>query len=187
MFTCLQADGLILRELRESDYSLWLEGYEKSLVSQNAFDASYLEPKEQNQAFFLNLIKQDKKAREIEQTFNFYAFNKDESEFIGGSQLWDIKRGGLQSATLGFWVLNNHWRKGFGYKIGKATINYGFEILKLNRIEAGILPDNKSSLRLCEKLGLKFEGIKRQALWVNQKFEDHALYATIASDRNTVI
>ena len=98
-------------------------------------------------------------------------FAKPVGNWIGDSQLWGVTRFECQRATLGYSVLNNHLRKGYGLEIAKATIEYGFDTLQLNRIEAEILPQNKSSITLCKKAGMQSEGIRRQALKIGSQFK----------------
>ncbi len=171
---------LILRALQPADYAAWLAGYQGSLDLQNDFDESKLPDEALSLAAYQALCEADEKCR-TGNTFNFYAFEQVTGLFVGGSQLWDIKRGDCQRAVLGFWVLNQYWGKGFGGEIARSTVRHTFQQLQLNRLEAEILPQNTASIALCQKLGFQFEGIKKEALRVKGKFEDHALYAMVAS------
>jgi ribosomal-protein-serine acetyltransferase len=48
----------------------------------------------------------------------------------------------------------------------------GFRELELNRIQAGVATENYPSQAVCDRLGLKREGILRQAEWANDHFID---------------
>jgi RimJ/RimL family protein N-acetyltransferase len=48
------------------------------------------------------------------------------------------------------------WGKGFASEAGRASLNYGFEELALNKIVGIIHPENIASRRVLEKLGLRF-------------------------------
>jgi ribosomal-protein-alanine N-acetyltransferase len=128
------------------------------------------------------MLKGDKLRISQGVTVNFYAFNSIDGKLIGTSQLWLIQRGDCQRATLGYSVLNQFWRQGYGYEIGEGTIRHGIKVLGLNRIEAEIIPENTKSIKLSQKLGMKSEGIRRQSLFENGKWLDHEVFAITASD-----
>jgi RimJ/RimL family protein N-acetyltransferase len=165
-----------------SDYKEWKRAYQSVLAPQSDFDdaPNYLEFITHTR--FLSQLKKDRKSMEIGLIYNFQAFDKDSAVLIGDSQLWLVQRGVGQRATLGFSVLNNHWRLGFGFEIANATILHSIKVLNLNRIEAEVLPKNKPSISLCEKLGMKSEGIRRQALYSDGKWQDHLVFAITAED-----
>lgn len=52
------------------------------------------------------------------------------------------------------------WGKGYATEIGKATLQYGFDVLKLDKIVALAYPQNKASVNVITKLGLKPMGTK---------------------------
>ena len=52
----------------------------------------------------------------------------------------------------------------------KTLISAGFRQLELNRIQATVATENYPSQAVCDRLGLKKEGILRQAEWVNDHF-----------------
>lgn len=51
--------------------------------------------------------------------------------------------------------------------------NIIFDDMKLHRIEANIMPKNKQSLKVVEKLGFYDEGLAYKYLKINGKWEDH--------------
>ena len=63
-----------------------------------------------------------------------------------------------------------------------AVIDYAFESMDLNRIEAQHELTNPSSGRVMEKCGMQKEGVLRQRLYNKGKFVDVALYAILRSD-----
>ena len=78
------------------------------------------------------------------------------NEFIGGIRL--VPNLSYNSAEVGFWIGKDYWRKGIAFETAARVIKFGFEVLKLNRIEAHAMQENTSSIKLLEKLGLKQEG-----------------------------
>ncbi len=62
------------------------------------------------------------------------------------------------------------------------VVQFGFETLRLHRIEAACIPDNQRSIRVLEKAGFRREGLSRSYLRINGVWRDHLLYALIAGD-----
>src|SRR5215467_2653725 len=71
-----------------------------------------------------------------------------------------LKREDLPDPDIGFAFLPDFWNKGLAFEAATATLNDGRERLKLPRILAIVNPDNAASIKLLEKLGLKFERLK---------------------------
>lgn len=84
-----------------------------------------------------------------------WAMTKD-NKLIGSIHL--VPNTNFNSAELGFWLGKKFWGKGFTYEASKTVINFGFNELKLNRIQAHAMVENASSLKLLEKLGFAQEG-----------------------------
>lgn len=80
---------------------------------------------------------------------------------------------------LGYWVGVPFWNRGYATEAAGALVGFGFEDLDLNRIQARHMTFNAASGRVMEKLGMKLEGIQRQAVLVRGAFEDIALYAIL--------
>ena len=82
---------------------------------------------------------------------------KEEGSSIGICGL--IKRDSLEDVDIGFAFLPKHWGRGYAYEAASAVMAYGGKALGLKRIVAITSADNDSSVRLLEKLGLRFEGM----------------------------
>jgi len=74
-----------------------------------------------------------------------------------------IKRETLDHVDIGFAFLPDFRGRGYAYEAALASLNYGRDILGLDRIVATTTLDNAASGRLLEKLGLKFERVIRPA------------------------
>ena len=68
-----------------------------------------------------------------------------------------IKRDTLEDVDIGFAFLPRYWGRGYAHESAAAVLDYGREVLELDRIVAITSPDNTSSIRLLEKLGLRLE------------------------------
>jgi RimJ/RimL family protein N-acetyltransferase len=68
-----------------------------------------------------------------------------------------LKRDELPDPDIGFAFLPDYWNKGFAFEAATAVLNYAREQLKIHRVLAIVNPDNDASIKLLEKLGLRFE------------------------------
>lgn len=70
-----------------------------------------------------------------------------------------IKREMLHDVDIGFAFLPQFWSQGYAFEVASAVMIYGTNVLKLRRIVAIVSPDNDRSIRVLEKIGLKFENM----------------------------
>ncbi len=59
---------------------------------------------------------------------------------------------------LGYRFMKRFWGKGYATESSRASLDYGFKTLKLERIIAKAMPDNKDSIKVMQKLGMTFRG-----------------------------
>src|SRR6185436_15734026 len=74
-----------------------------------------------------------------------------------------LKRDTLPDADVGFAFLPDYWSQGYAFEAVAAVMNYGREVLGLKRIVAITSLDNTASIRLLEKIGLRFERLIKLA------------------------
>lgn len=86
-------------------------------------------------------------------------------------------------AELGYWIGVPFWNRGYATEAAEAVLDFGFDTLDLNRVEAQALTRNPASERVLEKLGMKREGVRRQHIVKWDTAEDVALYAVLAAER----
>lgn len=79
---------------------------------------------------------------------------KSTGEFIGFAGLKYLAD--MDEVDIGYRFVSKAWGKGYATESAKPFIPYGFEDLKLDRILGLVLPDNKGSIRVLEKIGMKF-------------------------------
>ena len=58
---------------------------------------------------------------------------------------------------LGYRLLPEFWGKGIATEASHAILTYGFDKLKLKRIIAIAMKENKASIRVMEKVGMQFD------------------------------
>lgn len=70
-----------------------------------------------------------------------------------------LKRDTLDDVDVGFALLARYWSRGYAVESASAVMDHGREVFGLKRIVAITSPDNASSIKVLEKLGLRFEGM----------------------------
>ena len=87
--------------------------------------------------------------------FGLYLVQLKQGTAIGMCGL--IKRPSLDDVDIGFALLSRFSGQGYAYEAAAAVMDYGKNVLGINRIVAITNPANQSSIKLLEKLGLQFE------------------------------
>lgn len=71
--------------------------------------------------------------------------------------------------------------KGHAGRATRTVIDYGFDVLGLNRIYLHTLDGNIKNIRLNQSLGFQFEGLLQQAVRIDDKLRDVAVMALLKS------
>ena len=101
----------------------------------------------------------------------------------GGFHSWSLPHG---MAELGYHLKEErHRNKGYMSEAVAEMLCFGFEEMKLGRIEAFVSPDNKPSLSLMEKFGFKREGYLNKRFLVDGVLTDLVAFALLRPDYET--
>jgi RimJ/RimL family protein N-acetyltransferase len=88
-----------------------------------------------------------------------------------------------ERAELGYWIGKPYWGNGYCTEAARAVVNYAFETLRLNRVEAWHFANNEASGRVMRNIGMKYEGRQVQKIKKWGRFEDIIVYGlTRAAD-----
>lgn len=104
--------------------------------------------------------------------------------------------GGKLIGTVGcFWVdksakymelayayAEDYWGQGIAVEAARAILDYCFKEPGAQRIQARCKKENSASSRVMQKLGMKYEGTLRSAVYHREKFWDMDYYALLRSD-----
>jgi [ribosomal protein S5]-alanine N-acetyltransferase len=80
---------------------------------------------------------------------------KETGESIGICGL--IRREGLDDVDIGYALLPRFWSKGYAVEAARATKMYAKDEIGLKRIVGIVDPANEGSIRVLEKIGLRYE------------------------------
>ncbi len=105
----------------------------------------------------------------------------EHGEMIGTAGLlrFDLEH---RRAEVGYEIRRRSWGRGFTPEAVAAVLGYGFSVLGLHRIEAGVLPGNDASVRVLEKLGFLEEGLRRDYLYAKDRFHTLRWFSLLVTD-----
>ena len=105
----------------------------------------------------------------------------DEATFIGWCSLtrWNPT---FCSASLGYCFLDSAWGQGYATETVRALLEWAFESLDINRVQAETDTRNLASARVLEKLGFLREGTLREDCVVLDEVSDSWIYGLIRRD-----
>ena len=177
----VRGDGLYLRPAIGADYSAWARLREQSRAFLTPWEPTWPSDDLTRAAFRRRLRRQ---AEDIarDEGFAFLIFESTSDELLGGLTLGGIRRGVAQAATLGYWMGAPHAGKGRMTRAVAAVVRFGFDTLRLHRIEAACIPDNAPSIALLERNGFQREGFARAYLKINDAWRDHILLALLEGE-----
>lgn len=105
-----------------------------------------------------------------------------DSVVVGQLSLSDISGGALRSASIGYWVAKDVAGQGVTTQAVAMAIDYAFTELHLHRIEICVRPENAASLRVVQKLGLRYEGRRERYIHISGAWRDHDCFGVTAEE-----
>ena len=173
--------GLLLRAPQMSDFPQWSELREKS--------RAYLTPWEPiwpsddlSRSGFRRRLRRYAEDIAADRSYPFLAFREQDGELIGGITLANVRRGIVQTGTIGYWIGQRHAGRGYMTAALRVLLPSLFGELNLHRIEAACIPSNVASIRVLEKCGFVREGLARRYLCINGVWQDHLLFGMLHED-----
>lgn len=98
-------------------------------------------------------------------------------EIVGQLNVSNILFGSVSSAILGYWITPEVAGKSITPTAVALATDYLFNVVGLHRVEIDIRPENAASLRVVEKLGFRYEGLKERFIHINGDWRDHFIFA----------
>ncbi|MDQ4128053.1 MAG: GNAT family N-acetyltransferase [Actinomycetota bacterium] len=86
------------------------------------------------------------------------------------------------NAELGYWIGVPYWGRGYATEAAREVVRYGFEGLRLHRIHAAHFGNNPASGRVLTKLGLRYEGTRREHHRKYGDYEDRVEYGLLGRE-----
>lgn len=100
-----------------------------------------------------------------------------DGEIVGQLNVANILFGSVGSAVLGYWVIPEVAGRGITPTAVALATDYLFTNLGIHRTEIDIRPENSASIRVVQKLGFRYEGLKERYIHINGAWRDHYVFA----------
>ena len=115
--------------------------------------------------------------------YDWAVIHKDSRRMIGTCGFTTIDTAN-NSAEIGYVINPDFHGMGLGTEAVERVIEFGFEELGLNRIQARFMQDNIRSRKLMERVGMTFEGFSRNAVYVKGEYRTVGICSILRSEWN---
>ncbi len=173
-FPILESNRLTLRQFIDSDLENVYKGLSNPMVIKY-YGVSYdsLEASKEQMKWFADLEKN-------ENGIWWAICSREDGTFLGGGGLNELSKI-HKKAEIGFWLLEEHWKKGYMTEGMPLIVNYAFEKLGLHRIEGFVDPNNRNCKKALAKLDFELEGTMKDSEVKDGKYISLDIYAKIAT------
>lgn len=154
----LETDRLVLRRTVKSDID------EFFFIQLNPNIRRYLgtnrlgDDLEKNRKYF-----DEEKYNEL----NYYRWTierKEDNKILGCIYL-NIHDEKARTAGIDYWIREDAWGNGYTTEASRKILNFAFDTLNINRIESCGGKDNPGTYKVMEKIGLKYEGERKEGIF----------------------
>mgnify|MGYP004513958903 FL=1 len=110
---------------------------------------------------------------------NYYRWTmvrKEDNKILGCIYL-NIHDEKARTAGIDYWIREDAWGNGYTTEASRKILNFAFDTLNINRIESCGGKDNPGTYKVMEKIGLKYEGERKEGIFYYYGgLEDLVLY-----------
>lgn len=170
----LKGDKVLLREIELDDMEFLKNMLNDIEIEKNVVGWAFPVSSYEQEQWYKNNIGNKKDIRYIIEV---------DGKRIGMATLQDIDWKNRKASHGIKLTMGEEFRgKGYGTDTVKTIMKYAFEELQLNRLYGSILEYNIASRKLYEKCGWKVEGIYRESIYKNNKYNDEILVSILKKD-----
>jgi ribosomal-protein-alanine N-acetyltransferase len=171
-FPILETERFLLRQFTEPDLENVYKGLSDPKVTRYyGVSFSSLEDTRSQIEWFRNL--------EHTNTGIWWAIcSKSDDSFLGGIGYNNHEKD-HRKAEIGFWLLHEYWKQGVISEVFSTICQYGFDKMKLHRIEGYVETGNANSKMVLVKQGFEKEGTMKDCEMKDSQFISLEIYALI--------
>lgn len=175
-FEIIETAHLFLRKLTPADFDTIFENYSKEEIK----NILGLRTEEE---FLVEKEKQEKGYTTYRISIVYFQMiDKETNQIIGGCGFHNWFALHARSEMGYAFKLEEYKRKGLMTEAVQAIIDYGFNAMKLNRIEACISPNNEASLQLIRKFNFTQEGVLRKHFFHENEYGDSIIFGLLREE-----
>ncbi len=146
----LRTERLLMRGWRDEDYGPWARILSDPAVGAGLGKPDGLTPHEA----WLDMVTMA--GNWALKGFGHWVLETHEGELVGRAGLYQPPD--WPGLEVGWTVARSHWGKGYAPEAGRAAADYAHTTLGARHLLSLMLPTNRQSIRVAEKLGEKLEG-----------------------------
>ena len=172
----LKTERLILRPMRASDAADMYDYAKGSEVTTYLLWSPH-----PSQSYTKDYLKYIEKRYRLGEFYDWAVVDRESGKMIGtcGFTRFDFPH---NIGEVGYVLSPAFHGRGFGTEAAARVLRFGFEELGLHRIEVKFMQGNDASLHVAEKLGMSFEGYRRDAMFVKGKYRTIGMSAILAEE-----
>jgi [ribosomal protein S5]-alanine N-acetyltransferase len=119
-------------------------------------------------------------------------YRRDNSEPRSNNNLLFVGSIGLKNidlvnkkANLGYWIGEQYWNRGIATECVRLMIDYALSSqLALNEISAYVFPENKASIQVLEKNGMRSNGEVNEYHEISKRYRKSLEYVILKTERS---
>lgn len=177
----LKVDGLTVRLVTNKDA--------RQIASYYQRNKQFLQPWEplRDPAFFTvegweRRLTQLAELHKHQLAYYFVIFIEGSEEVCGVINFSNLVRHPFYACHVGYSLDEKHQGQGIMRRALNAAIRWMFDVQQFHRVMAAYIPRNKRSAAVLKSAGFEQEGVAREYLLINGRWEDHILTARINPD-----
>jgi ribosomal-protein-alanine N-acetyltransferase len=164
-----------LRPITQKDRDVWRRVRQTNVSWLGRWDATAPSRSQAQPRSFAAMVRQMRNEARAGRQLPFVV--EYGGQFVGQVTVSNIVRGSAQFASIGYWVDRSYAGRGIIPRAVAMAIDHCFGPVGLHRIEVAIRPENTSSLRVVEKLGINEVGFAPRFLHIDGDWRDHRIFA----------
>lgn len=179
-FPELEGDGLRLRELAETDDAALFEQFSDDEVTRYYDLETFSDIEEARQ---LLAVWRNRRGAGI--GLRWAICREDAPDRLLGTCGYNLWLQRSARAVLGFDLARAHWRQGIMSRALRLVLDFGFQQMQVNRVEAVVFRDNDASSGLLTQAGFTREGVLREYEYLHGRFEDMIMFSLLRHEHST--
>jgi ribosomal-protein-alanine N-acetyltransferase len=179
-FPVLESENLVLKEIEDVNSQEVYEIYSNDKV----FEFCGIIPKHNIQTI-INMISHFERDYNKKSRVKWGIFQKNvNNKLVGIIEAMDFNQK-VDMVTIGYFLAQPYWGKRIASEAVSKLIEFLFEKVNVNRIQAEVMPANEVSKKVLLKNGFVKEGLLRQAaLWSGKGIVDLEIYGVLKEEYN---
>lgn len=122
-------------------------------------------------------IECHKKNFDEDRSYELAITDKENGDLLGAISLSNNRQ--FNNGEIAYWIGEKYWGKGYGTEAAKAIIDFAFKEKKLHKVFARYFKSNPASGKIMKKIGMKQEGLLKDQVIKDGKYEDLFYYGII--------